>query len=137
MENKPPIPQKEKTPAPRLFLFLLAGNTILSLCSYQILLHLAAGSDQPIWTLLVMLLYAALTVGFLLAYLIYNRFLYRKGLTPEQLPEAWSEQQKHEFLADSERRLKKSRWMMLIIFPLIVTFLYDAIDLFLIDALLR
>ena len=137
MENKPPVPQK--TPQKKVwpFLLLLAGNTVLSLCSYQVLLRLAAMSEQPVWTFLVMLLYAALAVGFVLAYLIYNRFLYRKGVTPEQLPEDWSEERKSEFLADGDRRLKKSRWMMLIIFPLIVTFLYDAIDLFLLDMLLR
>ena len=137
MENKPPVPQK--TPQKKVwpFLLLLAGNTVLSLCSYQVLLRLAAMSEQPVWTFLVMLLYVALAVGFLLTYLIYNRFLYRKGVTPEQLPEDWSEERKSEFLADGDRRLKKSRWMMLIIFPLIVTFLYDAIDLFLLDMLLR
>ena len=137
MDNKPPVSTKQKSPTTWLFLLLLAGNTILSLCSYQILLYLAGNSEQPIWTLLVMVLYAALAVGFLMAYLIYNRFLYRKGLSPEQLPDDWSEERKAAFLADSERRLKKSRWMMLIIFPLIVTFLYDIIDLFLIDMILR
>ena len=133
MENKPPVPQKTPQKNVWLFLLLLAGNTVLSLCSYQVLLRLAAMSEQPVWTFLVMLLYVTLAVGFLLAYLIYNRFLYRKGVTPEQLPEDWSEERKSEFLADGDRRLKKSRWMMLIIFPLIVTFLYDAIDLFLLD----
>ena len=133
MENKPPVPPKTPQKNVWPFLLLLAGNTVLSLCSYQVLLRLAAMSEQPVWTFLVMLLYAALAVGFVLAYLIYNRFLYRKGVTPEQLPEDWSAERKVEFLADGERRLKRSKWMMLVIFPLIVTFLYDAIDLFLLD----
>ena len=41
MKNKPPVPQK--TPQKKVwpFLLLLAGNTVLSLCSYQVLLRLA------------------------------------------------------------------------------------------------
>ena len=84
-----------------------------------------------------MLLYFLLLLGFVLAYVIYNRFFYRKGLTHEQLPSDWSAEQKIAFLADGERRLEKSKWMLLIIFPLIVTFLIDAVDLFILDPFFR
>ena len=80
-----------------------------------------------------MALYTALLLGFLLAYLIYNRFLYRKGLTEEDLPDSMTPEQKQAFLEDGRTRLKKSKWMMLIILPLVLTFLFDAVDLFLLD----
>ena len=84
-----------------------------------------------------MLVYMLLLLGFTLAYLIYNRFLYRNGVSPEQLPDDWSEEKKQKFFEERDRRLKKSKWMMLIIFPLIFTFLIEAIDLFIIDEFIR
>ncbi|MBE6690225.1 MAG: hypothetical protein E7590_02955 [Ruminococcaceae bacterium] len=121
----------------RRHIFLLILNTVLFFGVYQALLYYAAVTDQTFWSFAVMLFYLLLTLGFTLGYLIYNRFLYRKGLTPEQLPTAWSEQQKADFLADGNRRLERSKWMMTIILPLILTFLFDAIDLFFIDSFLR
>ena len=74
-----------------------------------------------------------LVVGFVLGYLIYNRFLYRKGITIDQLPDTMTLAEKEAFLADGERRLERSKWMMTVIFPLVFTFLMDAIDLFILD----
>ena len=37
------------------------------------------------------------------------------------------------FIADGNLRLKKSKWMMLIILPLVVTFLIDAVDIFILE----
>ena len=114
---------------------LLLVNSILFFTVYRVLLFFAERTDNTWPSFVVMVLYLALLLGFTLAYLIYNRFLYRKGLTPDQLSPAWSEEQKAEFLADGERRLEKSRWMMLIIFPLVLTFFIDAFDLFILDML--
>ena len=77
----------------------------------------------------------ALLLGFTLAYLVYNRFFYKKGLTKEQLPDDWSEEKKEAFLADGENRMKKSRFMLLIIVPLIITFLFDTLYLFVLEPL--
>ena len=112
---------------------LLALNTVLFFALYRVLLHYTALTDDPFYSFVVMTLYMALLLGFVLAYLIYNRFLYRRGLTPEDLPDTMSPAEKQAFLDDGEARLKKSKWMMLIIFPLVFTFLVDAIDLFVFD----
>ena len=118
-------------------LILLVVNTLLFFAVYRVLLYYAGMSDETFGSFVVMVLYLALLLGFVLAYLIYNRFFYRRGLTHEDLPDDWSAEQKIEFLADGERRMARSKWMLLIIFPLIVTFLFDAVDLFIIDTFFR
>lgn len=112
---------------------LLALNTLLFFVLYRVLLYYTEMTDNPYYSFIVMVLYMALLLGFVLAYLIYNRFLYRRGLTHEDLPDTMSPTQKQAFLDDGEARLKKSKWMMLVIFPLVFTFLIDAIDLFVFD----
>lgn len=81
----------------------------------------------------VMGAYMVLTAGFIFAYFIYNRGMSRKGLTPEMLSDTMTEEEKLAYIEDGERRLKKSKWMLTIIFPLVLTFLFDAIELFLGD----
>ena len=114
-------------------LILLGVNTVLFFAVYRILLTYAEMTEKTFASFLVLALYTVLLLGFLLGYLIYNRFLYRKGLTPEDLPAEWSEEKKTAFLADGARRLERSKWMMTIIFPLVLTFLIDAVDLFIFD----
>jgi hypothetical protein len=114
-------------------LVVLILNTILFFTLYKVLLFYGESTDVTIFSFAVMLLYMALLLGFVLGYLIYNRFLYRKGLTPEQLPDTMTLAEKEAFIADGNRRLEKSKWMMTVIFPLVFTFLMDAIDLFILD----
>ena len=112
---------------------LLALNTLLFFVLYRVLLYYTEMTDNPYYSFIVMVLYMALLLGFVLAYLIYNRFLYSRGLTHEDLPDTMSPVEKQAFLDDGEARLKRSKWMMLVIFPLVFTFLIDAIDLFVFD----
>lgn len=133
-------PNGEKKPLSgkaKLRLVLLIVNTILFFSVYRVLLYVATTVQTLYLSYLVMIGYAALLVGFTLAYLIYNRFLYRKGLTKDDLNPAWTEEQKEAFLADGEEHLEKSKWMMLVILPLIFTFLCDALDLFIIEGVLK
>ena len=116
---------------------LLVVNTVLFFSLYRVLLNYAERTDDTFWSFVIMVLYMAALLGFSLAYLVYNRFLYRKGLTEADLSPDWTTEQKQAFLADGERRLRRSRWMMLIIFPLLFTFLMDATDLFIIDPIFR
>lgn len=118
-------------------LVLLIVNTLLFFSVYRVLLYYAELTDDTYWSFVVMVFYLALLLGFVIAYLIYNRFLYRKGITRDQLCPDWTEEQKDAFLAEGERRLARSRWMMLIIFPLLFTFFIDVTDLFIIDPLFR
>ncbi len=81
---------------------------------------------------IVLIAYMVLSVAFVVAYLIYNRGMSRRGVTREMLPEEWSEEQKTEFLEDAIRRRKNSRWMILPIFAFLFTFAMDAMELFVI-----
>ena len=119
------------------YLALLIVNTVLFFSLYRILLNFAEMSQQTFPSFVVMVVYMALLLGFVLAYLIYNRFFYREGITVEQLSPLWSEEQKNDFIEDAKRRKARSKWMLLIIFPLVVTFMVDAFDLFVIDTFFR
>ena len=127
MENEP------KPKRTRRYAILLIVNSVLCFALYKTLIFYAERTDETFYSFVVMILYMALLLGFLLAYFIYNRFLYRKNLTPDQLPDTMSPEEKETFIADGRERLEKSRWMMLIIFPLVLTFLFDAVDLFILD----
>lgn len=134
----PPIREKKPINRSALYrLIILIVNTVLFFGIYRVLLFYGEKTDKTFGAFVVMVTYMALLLILVLAYLIYNRFLYRKGLTAEDLPDEWTEEEKTAFIEDGERRLQKSKWMMLIIFPLIFTFLMDAIDLFIIDEFFR
>lgn len=63
-------------------------------------------------------------------YIIYNRALSRKGVTEDMLPVEWDIEKKRGFIEDGKRRLEKSRWMLVCIIALIVTFVVEAVTLF-------
>lgn len=128
----------EKTPhTKKHLLVLLCVNTFLIFSVYRILLSYAELSQNTFYSFVAMVLYMALLLGFTLAYIIYNRFFYRQGVTPEQLPADWDEEKKAAFLADGKARIERSKWMLTVIFPLLVTFLVDAVDLFIFDLFRR
>ena len=132
VRNKKPIDKNELR---RLLILVL--NTLLFFTVYRVLIYYGDMTESTFASFVTMVVYMVLLLGFVLGYLIYNRFLYRKGVTRDELPDDWSEEEKTAFIEDGERRLQKSKWLMLIIFPLIFTFLMDAIDLFIIDEFFR
>ena len=75
-------------------------------------------------------IYMVLATVLILIYVIYNRGLSRRRLTEDMLPADWSEEQKWEFLADGERRLRRSSWMLIPIFAFLFTFAFDLLELF-------
>jgi hypothetical protein len=79
---------------------------------------------------LVYYAYWIVFAGFLIGYVAYNRAFTRKGVTAEMLPESWSDEQKQEYVDDGARRQEKSKWMLSVIIPLLVTIAADAIYLF-------
>ena len=133
MERKPTFGELWKNNKNARYLILLAINTILFFAVYRVLLFYAERTDETYYSFIVMVLYMVLLAIFVMWYLIYNRFLYRKNLTKDDLSPDMSDEEKEAFLADGRERLAKSKWMMLIIFPLVFTFLIDAVDLFILD----
>ncbi|MBQ1255475.1 MAG: hypothetical protein IIX91_06775 [Clostridia bacterium] len=80
--------------------------------------------------------YVAIAAIFGLVYVIYNRGFSGKGVTPEMLPDTMSLSQKEAFIEDAKLRLRKSNWMLTIIFPTIFTIGCDMFYLHVIEGLL-
>ena len=133
MQEKPSFSKLWKENKNLRYLLFLALNTILFFGVYRVLLHYAELANDAVYSFCIMVLYMVLLVSFILGYLIYNRFLYRKNLTPDDLPDTMSAEEKQAFLEDGKKRLEKSKWMMLFIFPLALVLLLDAADLFIFD----
>lgn len=119
----------EKKKENKKYILPLVMNTVLFLLVYWFCMN------QPFY-LTVLWVYFALTLGFTTAYVIYNRAFVRKGVTPDMLPDSMSDTEKAEFIADGERRMKRSKWMLTIIFPLVLTFFIDMFVLYIAEPLL-
>ena len=75
--------------------------------------------------------------GFLVAYIAYNRAFTRKGVTVDMLPDSWSDEKKQEYVEDGVRRAEKSKWMLSVIIPFLITILADTLYLFVWEGLLK
>ncbi len=74
--------------------------------------------------------YWAAFAAFTVVFVVYNRAFTRRGVTPEMLPDTMSAVEKAEYINDGKRRLEKSKWMLSVIIPLLITIALDAIYLF-------
>lgn len=115
------------------YFVLLVVNTILFFTVWRVLISYGELTDNTFFAFVSMVVYFALLLGFALAYLIYNRFFYRHGITKEQLSDEWSDEEKEAFLADAALRMQKSKWMLTVIIPLLFTFLIDSLQLFIFE----
>mgnify|MGYP001203520548 CR=1 FL=1 len=106
-------------------LFILVCNTILIFSIYRIGVHYEF--VPMIW------IYFGVTFALSLAYIIYNRGLSRRNITPDMLPDNWSAVEKQKFFDEDKAWREKSKWMLTIIIPLIFTFMFEMIDLYFID----
>ena len=106
---------------------LLVLNTVLFLAAYLLFIQI-----NEIATLTV---YSVVTAVFVFSYVIYNRGFSRRGVTPEMLPAEWSYEKRCEFIEDGHRRLEKSKWMLLVIFPLIVVYAFELFSIYILPML--
>ena len=79
---------------------------------------------------IVICIYMIVLTLLVVVYIVYNRGFSRRGVTPEMLPDSWSDEKKEEFIENGKRRLNDSRWMLIFIFAFLVTFLVDAFNMF-------
>ena len=73
-------------------------------------------------------------------YVIYNRGFVGKNATPDMLSDTLTAAEKEEYLADCRRRMEKSKWVLTILIPILLTICADVIYLFIfpkIEALFR
>ncbi len=121
MKRRSRLSAKEKG----ITLGLLALAVIVVLGLYRVAMNFA-------WFEILFWSYLALVTALILTYSIYNRGFSRKGVTPDMLPDAWSEEEKQKFIADGERRMNRSRWMLIPILAFVITFAVDLFELFVI-----
>jgi len=100
---------------------LLIGNSILFSVVY-----FALATVFPIY-----IVYLTLGAVFTLIFVIYNRGFIGKNLTPEQLPDTMTKEEKQAFIDSCATRLHRSRWMITVIFPIVLAFALDMMYLFL------
>jgi hypothetical protein len=79
---------------------------------------------------IVLGIYIAAATASVLGYVIYNSGFSRRGVTEDMLPDSWSDEEKKEFIEDGERRLVKSRPLLILIFAFAFTFVADIMELY-------
>ena len=104
----------------------LVLSTVLAMGIYFYL------SSTSLWKVAV-IAYVAIASVLIVAYFIVNRAFTGSGVTYEMLPDTMTKQEKDEYLADVADREKRSRPMLMVIFPIIITLLIDLFRLFVID----
>ncbi len=104
---------------------LLVGNSILFSVAYFVL-----AAYFPIY-----IVYLAVGTVMTLIFVIYNRGFVGKGLTPDRMSNTMSPEEKQKFIDDCAARLHRSRWMITIIFPIVLAFALDMMYLFLLPML--
>lgn len=104
-------------------------STVVSIALYYTLNNLWGGVLIPY----VIGLYVAAAGTLILAYFIYNRAFTGRGVTYEMLPDAMSDAEKRKYLADVAERERKSRWIIMVIFPIIIPLMIDMLKIFVID----
>jgi len=103
-------------------LISLVVLSVIAFCVYRLLLNYY-------YFEIVMIAYMVIEAGFVFTYVIYNRGFSRRGVTRDMLPAEWSEEKKDSFIGSGERRLKRSRWMLVIILAFLFTFMMEIIEL--------
>ena len=83
----------------------------------------------------IMFIYLAAGAALGLYYVIYNRGFVGKNATPDMLPNTMTLAEKQAFLQDAKDRLHRSRWVLTILIPIILTFFVEVILLFLLPQL--
>lgn len=104
---------------------------LIACCFVFMLVYFSAVNiPVPIISFIVTGLYMLGLGVFVIVYIAYNYAFTRKDVTMQMLPDDWSDEKKTEYIQKGIDRKQKSRWMIFIIFPLIVTFIVDILYLF-------
>ncbi len=126
MSKRPTNSKKDLSPEVRNRAALILINTVLLTFIY----FGSQNINQPILSIIVTAAYWLILAVFALIYVVYNRAFSRKGITVEMLPDTWSHEKKLEYVEDAKRRLERSKWMLSVIIPFMITVMLDAIYLF-------
>ena len=114
---------KQITKANTMRLVVTAAITLIVFLIYRLMMN------TPYFHI-VFIAYLVLATAAIFGYVIYNRGFSRKGITTDMLPDEWSDDKKRDFIEDGERRLKKSRPLLIVIIAFAFTFAIDIIELY-------
>lgn len=115
--------QKQVSQEAKHLMLLLLINSIVLVALYFIAVSLGFEYILPIYCAVG----AVLGIGFV----IYNRGFSGKGITPDMLPSTMSMQEKEAFIQDSKQRLQASRWVLTLLFPILLAIAADIVYLYL------
>ena len=107
----------------RLLLLLLFCNTILFATVYFAV-------PQVFFFRYLPHVYIAIAAALGIWFVFYNRGFSRRNVTPDMLPDAMTEEEKQAWIEDGRTRFRRSRWVLTVILPIILTFLLDLLYLF-------
>jgi hypothetical protein len=130
-EERKPRERKPATKEQKLLFGMVLGCSVVSTLLYfgivALSQHMESLRTAQIMGIGIMVLYAVIGAGFLIAYIIYNRAFTRDNITPDMLPDTMSEHEKVAFIQSGVERKRKSRWMIVVLFaafvPLAIDFL--------------
>ncbi|MBE6548379.1 MAG: hypothetical protein E7667_05850 [Ruminococcaceae bacterium] len=127
-QNNPPQkrPQKQLSEKAKKEMLRIIGYTLLAMFVY----FGASAVPIPAVGYAVVGIYMTALAVFAVVYICYNYAFTRKDVTVDMLPDDWSEEQKLEYVEKPKQHFAKSRWMIFVIFPLIITFIADVLYLF-------
>ena len=121
------MPSQKKQSRKKLFWAVITAVISLTVLTvYRVCLNFSI-FPYVMWGYMVVL--TALVV----VYIVYNRGFTRRGIEVDMLPDDWSEERRIQFVEDGKRRLARSKWMLMLIIAFLVTFLFDALELFVIS----
>ena len=126
-------PHTPKRPRGRFNLRLaltLSAAIIMALALFRLLKNLNL-------YLIAVVLYSAVTLAVALGYIIYNKGSVSGKVTPDMLPAEWSMQEKQAFIDDLALRRKKSKWMLVILIPMIIVFGVELLEIYMLPMLLE
>ena len=130
-QERKPRERKPATKEQKLLFGMVLGCSVVSTLLYfgivALSQHMESLRTAQIMGIGIMVLYAVVGAGFLIAYIIYNRAFTRDNITPDMLPDTMSEHEKLAFIQSGVERKRKSRWMIVVLFaafvPLAIDFL--------------
>ena len=122
LTNRTEGAKKRPSRADIAMLISLVVLSVIVFCVYRLLLNYY-------YFEFALIAYMLIETGFVFAYVIYNRGFSRRGVTRDMLPAEWSEEKKDRFIESSERRLSRSRWMLVVILAFLFTFMMEIIEL--------
>ena len=123
--------QKETFKKNKRYVLPLVLNTVIFFGLYSYLVNQPALMMPTLWV------YFAVTSILCFSYVIYNRGFSRMKLTPDMLPDSMSAEEKRAFIEDGEKRIEKSKWMLTLIFPLLMTFILDILNMYILEPMLQ